>query len=210
MYTHAVWHQLLSIMCKRISFLFFLILILLQTFFLQLYTENMYVCRNLACKDLLNTLGNGLGLSLFLNVKLHDSLKSVRKYQLQLIPPRHATLVSRGIRIPTASLYVFFNIFFLFFSFQMALDGKAIKEEIPEKDAYDARKVKGKLCCVQMFRKEMLFMKNIIYMWNIWEHTSCMYEKDVKLRIFGYLWPRNLIFFYFMTTNSTGGEWRDL
>lgn len=34
--------------------------------------------------------------------------------------------------------------FSFFFSFQMALDGKAIKEEIPDKDAYDARKVKGK------------------------------------------------------------------
>lgn len=26
----------------------------------------------------------------------------------------------------------------------MALDGKTIKEEIPDKDAYDARKVKGR------------------------------------------------------------------
>lgn len=43
----------------------------------------------------------------------------------------------------------------------MALDGKAIKEEIPDKDAYDARKVKGKkigeykifLCRTEYFRR---------------------------------------------------------
>lgn len=37
-----------------------------------------------------------------------------------------------------------FMSFFSSILFQMALDGKAIKEEIPDKDAYDARKVKGK------------------------------------------------------------------